>query len=292
MTARLGTAGTGTLVERELIAAIALQLGSRREAAWIVECGGTERAQALADRRSSGEPLQYVLGSWPFRSVELDVDPNVLIPRPETEQVVEVALSELERVLIGRDPDQGAGVVADLGTGSGAIALSLALEAGARHPGLTVWAVDDSEGALVVAEANRARLRTMDPAAAARVELRRGSWFGGLPAEVVGTFDLVVSNPPYVSEQEYDHLDPVIRDWEPRRALVSGPGVSGAPGMADIETVVTGAKRWLHRSGSLVVELAPSQAGEAVDVALRVGFGWAEVALDLAGRPRTLVARR
>ena len=145
---------TGTPLERS----IAERVGSVREARWIVEhTGGEARsALALADRRAAGEPLQYVLGRWPFRCLELAVDRRVLIPRPETEQVVEVALAELASLVIGDgSPDRAVSrtgpVAVDLGTGSGAIALSLAVEGGAVAPDLVVWATDASDEALEVA---------------------------------------------------------------------------------------------------------------------------------------------
>jgi len=279
---------------RRLEDALADRLGSRREAHWILEHAGVSAAPGLAARRAAGEPLQYVLGRWPFRWLDLDVDPRVLIPRPETEQVVEVALAELERALarsVRTGPTPGP-VAADLGTGSGAIALSLATEAGASHPALQVWGTDRSEEALVVARGNLDRLAGLDPAAAARVRLVRGDWFTPLPGRLAGRLDLVVCNPPYVSEEEYPSLDPAVRDWEPRPALVAADGAGGVGGMADIEAVVGAAPRWLSRHGALVVEMAPHQATAARDVARRAGFGHVEVVRDLSGRDRALVARR
>jgi release factor glutamine methyltransferase len=106
-----------------------------------------------------------------------------------------------------------------------------------------------------------------------------------------GSVDLVVSNPPYVSEAEYGELDPTVRDWEPRRALVAAQGGAGVGGMADIETIVSLAPGWLRRTGSLVVEIAPGQARAAMDAARRSGFEEVAVEHDLADRPRALVAR-
>ncbi len=248
-------------------------------------------ALALADRRAAGEPLQYVLGTWPFRTLELEVDRRVLIPRPETEQVVDAALGELSRIAADREPAGQPTVCVDLGTGSGAIALSLAAE-GTTGGAVEIWATDASTDALEVARANRARLARRDPTAAARVTLAGGVWFEALPAALAGAVDLVVSNPPYVSEKEYPGLGPEVRDHEPRDALVAGPGANGRSGMADIEAVVAGAASWLRPSGGLVVELAPSQATAAVEAALRAGFSRARAASDLAGRLRMLVAER
>jgi release factor glutamine methyltransferase len=306
-----------------LVASIATQLGSAREAAWIVEQAAAELgrgrgddrragdrtldgrrlelvARGLADRRAAGEPLQYVLGHWQFRSVELKVDPRVLIPRPETEQVVQVALGQLERMSAGPlaganggEPAGGPGpsrVCVDLGTGSGAIALSLATEGAAGCSELEVWATDRSTDALEVAGENLRALSGSDGAAAGRVRLVEGSWFDALPPELAGRVDLMVSNPPYVSESEYSRLEPVVRDWEPRGALVASTGAGGVGGMAAIETIIAGARRWLRRSGALVVEIAPSQAEASVEAARRAGFGQVATERDLAGRQRMLVA--
>jgi release factor glutamine methyltransferase len=292
--------------DADLAAEVAARIGSTREAAWIVEHvdagraggGGDAAARrgaalALADRRAAGEPLQYVLGSWQFRTLELTVDRRVLIPRPETEQVVEVALDELARVAATRT-DDGTVVAVDLGTGSGAIALSLAVEGAVRAAParLEVWATDRSSDALDVARANLAALAAVDPEAAGRVTTAEGSWFDALAGGPVGPLDLVVANPPYVAEEEYDGLDPTVRAWEPLAALVAARGASGVAGMADVEAVVAGAARRLRPGGALVVELAPSQAYGAIDVARRAGFTRVGTARDLAGRLRMLVAGR
>ncbi len=284
--------GARTVGRAELVADIAEQLGSPLEARWIVDHAGPERARVLAGRRASGEPLQYVLGQWPFRSIELSVDPRVLIPRPETEQVVEVALAELGRSssatgVPGRMPSS-----VDLGTGSGAIALSLAVEGGAVLSALEVWATDASADALMVAHHNLDALAERDPAAAARVRIVHGSWFDALPVRLAGRLDLVVSNPPYVAKSEYSGLDPVVRDFEPRSALVAEAGADGTGGMAAIEAIVAEAPGWLRPTGVLVVEISPSRARACVDAAHRAGFGQVTTARDLAGRLRVLVARR
>ena len=307
-----------------LVASIAARLGSAREAGWIVEhaeaevgrrCGHDREAadrspdhrridstaRALADRRAAGEPLQYVLGHWQFRSLGLNVDPRVLIPRPETEQVVQVALDQLELMSGGPRAGRGGGgpaggpgssrVCVDLGTGSGAIALSLAVEGAADCRGLEVWATDRSADALEVAGDNLRALANSDGAAAGRVRLVGGSWFDALPSELAGRVDLMVSNPPYVSESEYSRLEPVVRDWEPRGALVASSGAGGVGGIAAIETIIAGSRRWLRHSGCLVVEIAPSQAEASVEAARRAGFGHVTTDFDLTGRQRMLVAR-
>jgi release factor glutamine methyltransferase len=247
----------------------------------------------------SGEPLQYVLGTWPFRHLELTVDRRVLIPRPETEQMVDVALTELARLATpSGNVDDSTGwwsgrnerIAVDLGTGSGAIALALATEGATIGEHLAVWATDISPGALAVAEENRRALG--DAPGASHVHLVEGSWFAALPPELAGRVDLVVSNPPYVAEEDLDGLDPAVRDWEPRQALVAGTGSTGVGGMAAIEEIIRAAPAWLRPAGALVFELDPRQAAAARDEARRAGFGQVAVEPDLCGRDRVLVARR
>ena len=288
----------------DLVAEVAARVGSTREARWIVEhviadvrTGGRPTsprvaAMEMADRRATGEPLQYVFGTWPFRSLELAVDRRVLIPRPETEQVVEIALAELARIAEARSVNDRPLICVDLGTGSGAIALALASEGAPAGRPIEVWATDASADALDVARSNRDTLAATDPVAAGRVTFVEGSWFDALPDRLARRVDLIVSNPPYVAEEEYDDLDPVVRDWEPRRALIAPRGRNGVAGMADVEAVVAGSPTWLAQSGVLVVELAPAQAYGAIDAARRAGLSRVETAYDLAGRLRMLVAER
>lgn len=274
--------------DRQLVASIAEQVGSRQEARWIVQHGGSEHAQELADRRKAGEPLQYVLGTWPFRNLELRVDPRVLVPRPETEQLVDVALEELERLRHDGSPST---VAVDLGTGSGAIALSLALEGQAICPDLEVWATDASTDALAVARENLESLGRVDPNAARRVRMAPGSWYDALPGELAGRVDLLVSNPPYVAVSEYVDLEPTVREWEPRDALVSGEGTGGVGGMAAIEEIIAGAPRWLARPGAMVIEIAPVLAEECIASARWAGYEQVALHQDLAGRVRFVVVR-
>lgn len=268
-------------------------LGDGREARWLVEeasgvplgrasgpAGDKARArlESMVSRRAAGEPLQYVLGSWPFRRVDLMVDRRVLIPRPETEQVVGVALVELDR-LRAASPRGKRFTSVDLGTGSGAIALSLASE----RTGVDVWAIDSSPGAVEVARANLAGLGGR---AATRVRIAPGDWWSGLPAGLRGSVDLAVTNPPYVSTAEMEALDPVVRDWEPRRALEAGPA-----GTEAAARILQEAPAWLARPSALVMEIAPHQAEAVTGLAMAAGFGDVSVDPDLAGRPRALVAR-
>lgn len=239
----------------------------------LVTVRGVARLDALVARRRAGEPLQYVLGHWSFRTLDLLVDRRVLIPRPETEMVAEVALAEVDRVAASRTPVR----VADLGTGSGALALAIAVE----RPVTEVWATDVSDDALAVARANLAALGRP----ATRVRIAAGSWFDALPDDLVGGFDVIVSNPPYVAEG--DDVDEVVAAWEPALALWSGP-----TGLDALRVVVGGADRWLTTDGALVVELAPTQAATVTGLARAAGFGDVRVVADLAGRDRIVVARR
>lgn len=236
---------------------------------------GVAAVDAMVGRRQAGEPLQYVLGSWAFRTLELAVDARVLIPRPETEQVVEVALA-LAR---GRRAEGYRRLLAaDLGTGSGAIALSLAVELPVGA--VQVWATDVSPEALAVASSNAAGAGR----AAAQVRVAEGSWYDALPADLAGRFDLIVANPPYVAEG--DDLPPDVRDWEPAAALLAG-----VDGLDALRVIVAGAPGWLAPGGALVCEIGADQ-GEAVQaLAEAAGLVTVEVRPDLAGRDRILVAR-
>jgi len=288
---------------RDLLSSVSAVVGSGVEARWIVayaagvttsdlltqldtEVGPavSDAVRDMVDRRVAGEPLQYVLGTWAFRTLELRVDPRALIPRPETEQVVSAALDELDaqHSRLGR---RSPVVAADLGTGSGAIALSLAAE---FEPDglLDVWATDVSAEAIELLGQNLAALADRHPDAAARVRVARGSWFGALPVELAGRLTLVVSNPPYVSQEEWEELDAVVRDREPKGALVPGPS-----GFEALDVLLHQAPLWLAPGGSLVVELAPGQARTVKDNALELGYENPEVREDLAGRPRMLVTR-
>ena len=265
-------------------------LGSDADARWIVEeASGYERAElivrldepvtarcgahvaAMVERRLAGEPIQYVVGHWGFRDIDLMIDRRVLIPRPETEQVVEWAIAEA-RALGG-----GNLTVADLGTGSGAIALSLARALRTA----TVWATDASPDALDVARANTTGVGMW---AATRVRLVEGSWWDALPADLRGRFDLVVSNPPYIGDDE--PLPQEVDDWEPRLALRAGPD-----GLNAVRQIVGAAGEWLRPGGVLVVEIAPLQKVEVLALARAAGASSAEVRRDALGRDRALVAR-
>jgi release factor glutamine methyltransferase len=237
---------------------------------------GVAHLDALVARRVAGEPIQYVLGHWAFRHLDLLVDRRVLIPRPETEQVVEVALAALDRVRAGR-PDGHRPLVADLGTGSGAIALSIATE----RPGSRVWASDRSADALAVARANLAGLGM----AGSAVQLAEGPWFDALPEQLRGELDLIISNPPYIAETEV--LDVSVAAWEPIEALVPGP-----TGLEDLEQIVTDAVRWIAPGGALVVEIGHAQAAAVRSLFEAQGLTDVRVHQDLAGLDRAVAGTR
>lgn len=238
--------------------------------------GGVRRLDAMVARRTAGEPIQYVLGRWSFRSLDLMVDRRVLIPRPETEVVTGIALDELSRLVELRGEGKALNVV-EVGTGSGAIALALAVE----QPRAQVVAVERSPDALDVARANLAGVGR----AATRVQLVEGDLFTGVPGRLAGTVDLVVANLPYIADAEV--LDASVTDWEPAEALRSGP-----TGTELLERIVDEAPRWLAPDGVLVLEMAPDQTDDLAERALSSGFGEARVEPDLAGLPRAVVARR
>jgi release factor glutamine methyltransferase len=211
----------------------------------------------LVARRERREPLAYVLGEWGFRRLTLAVDARVLVPRPETEVVVDRCLARLAGLPAPR--------VLDVGTGSGAIALAIADE----HPGAAVTGLDASPHALDVARENARRTGLA-------VDLVEWNLFSGLPD---GPWDLVVSNPPYVGLAEIERLEPEVRDWEPRRALV-GEGATEAVGRA--------ARDALRPGGTLVLEVADGDADRVAGLLRHLGYNGVTVAKDLAGRDRVV----
>lgn len=225
----------------------------------VLTQGELARLGELVERRAHREPLAYVLGEWGFRRLVLRVDSRVLVPRPETELVVERCL-ELIRELDGPR-------VLDVGTGSGAIALAIADE----HPGARVTAIDSSAAALEVARQNVELAQLFD-----RIQLAEHDLAAGL---ALGRFDLVVSNPPYVRPDEIDRLEPEVRDWEPRAALV-------ADGMG--EAVAAAAPAALSAGGWLVLEAAAGGAPSLVRKLRELNYLYVESFQDLAGIERVV----
>jgi release factor glutamine methyltransferase len=244
---------------------VAYVLGISRSDLYIPERKLSEeeirRLRSVQERRRMREPLAYILGEWGFRRLTLKVDRRVLVPRPETEVLVDRCLERLRDLPRPR--------VLDVGVGSGAVALAIADE----HPGAQVVAVDRSADALAVARENLERLG-VDGA----VELRRGDLLAGLS----GPFDLVVSNPPYVSPDEYSTLQPEIRVYEPREALVGvGVGMAIARGALDV----------LTSGGWAVLECGDGQADDLAAEFERLGYREVAKTRDLAGRERIVEGR-
>jgi release factor glutamine methyltransferase len=219
------------------------------------------RARELVSRRARREPLQYILGEWGFRRLTLRVDSRALIPRPETEMLVERALA----LIAGSDAPR----VLDVGTGSGAIALALADE----HPGADVTGIDVSQDALALAAEN-VELTGL------AVTLAQGDLRTGLPP---GPWDLVVSNPPYVHEIDRNALPPEVRDYEPELALY-GEGVHAM--------LVAAAVRVLAPRGAIAVEVGDGQAAGVATLFEESGLHQVAVSNDLAGRERVVEGRR
>lgn len=226
-----------------------------------------ETVRPLLRRRAQGEPLQYIMGWTEFHGLRLKVDRRALIPRPETELLVERLI---ERNVIS------AGRILDLGTGSGAIALALAKQ----YPEAKVVAVDSSEAALELARENAAQ-----SGLAERVEYIRSDWFSAVPSEA--RFDLIVANPPYLSAEETAATAPEVKNFEPASALTSG----GPDGMQDLERIIAAAKDFLAPGGLLALETGISQHPTLLARAREAGFPEPESLRDLTGRDRFIFAR-
>jgi len=227
-----------------------------------------EAFKPLLRRRAGREPLQYIIGRTGFRELELKTDPRVLIPRPETELLVQEVLDWASA---------GAESVWDMGTGAGAVALSLAAEGTWTR----VVATDVSPEALSVAADNAERYDL-----GGHVEFREGSLFE--PLEEGERFDVIVSNPPYIAEGEKGELQPEVRDWEPPEALFAGED-----GLDVIRQLVAGAPKHLLSGGLLAFECGLGQAeGIAADVQATGAFGAVRIRADLTGRPRFVTAER
>ncbi|TEA79212.1 peptide chain release factor N(5)-glutamine methyltransferase [Allopusillimonas ginsengisoli] len=245
------------------------------------------RFRKLEQRRLHGEPMAYILGSREFMSREFRITPDVLIPRPETELLVELALRFLrmreqqtrDRVAQGETPVLR---VLDLGTGSGAIAVSLALEC----PAAQVTATDISPRALAIAVENARIL-------GARVEFFCGTWYDALlrpdntdngagpkPISLANKYDLIVSNPPYIAAAD-THLQQGDVRFEPAQALTDG-----ADGLSDLQAIAQGAMQWLKPGGGLYMEHGWDQSAAVRDILLRSGFGQVNSSADLAGIER------
>ena len=251
------------------------ELAQRMVVAPALRPGEGDRIEGALHRRLRGEPLAYAVGEAPFRDLVLQVDRRVLIPRPETEIVVEEAL----RVAAGMP----GGVAADIGTGSGAIALALATEG--RFD--LVIATDVSVDALTVAQENAERLQQQGTAMAPLAFLH-GADLAPLASRGTGgeLARVIVSNPPYIAYEEAELLPPSVRDWEPPLALFAADG-----GLARYAVLVQGARACLEPGGWLVLELDANRAAPVAAMATAAGYEAVQVRQDLAGRDRVLLAR-
>lgn len=222
-------------------------------------------------RRATGEPLQYILGEAAFRHLTLKVDPSVLIPRPETEILVDQALEAIDRAIALR----GEARVLDLCTGSGCIALSIAHE---RAP-VRVWATDISRAALDVAYGNAALVGVED-----RVELIECDLAAGVDVDLLGTFDVVISNPPYIPTADLESLPDEVSRFEPRVALDGG-----VDGLEVFDRIAQASRRLLRPGGLLACELDENRVCAAADKCVE-WYQEVRVVRDLAGRDRIVTA--
>ena len=276
----------GHITWRELMANTAETLSDSAVARWLCEHASgldaeefTAELDELVNARSGihldamirrvldGEPIQYVMGRWAFRYLDLMVDQRVLIPRPETELAVEIVLRHV-------GSSKGPFTMADLGTGSGAIGLSLLHELPLHSA--TVWMTDASSDAIDVARANAAGIGR--PAVGARFEV--GSWWDALPSDSAGLFDVVVSNPPYIARGDAE-VEASVNEWEPHSALFAGDD-----GLDDIRVISSGATQWLRSGGLLVVEMGYTQAEAVSALFAAAGLTGVTVHKDLAGHDR------
>lgn len=230
-----------------------------------------DQAASLAgmlDRRKADEPLQYITGMAAFRDIELEVGPGVLVPRPETEILVSRALDEIATLA---EP-----LVFDVGAGSGAIAISIALE----RPDAKILAVELSPDAMVWAKRNIASSGTSN------IELFEGDLFAAFPTALVGSVDLIVANPPYLSLSELKACDADVREHEPEVAILSGPTGLEVPGRVIVEALP-----WLRPKGTLLMEISPNQANK-LKAMMGSHYRDVQLLLDLSGKQRLLEGRR
>jgi release factor glutamine methyltransferase len=227
------------------------------------------RFESLIRRRAGREPLAYIVGRKEFHSLEFEVGPAVLVPRPETETIVDVALKLIAQHANCR--------LLDIGTGCGAIALAVAFNA----PGVRVVATDISTDALAIAHCNAVRLGLES-----RTRFIHADCWDTLDGgEPLGRFDIVVSNPPYVCDSEIARLEPEIRDFEPRVALDGGPD-----GLDFYHRIAAGLGDHLSDGGAVILEVGKGQAAAVATILEAAGFPGAVVSNDLSGTPRAVHA--
>ena len=279
---------------REMLSSTSDIVGDRIVAKWLCEHAAgvnstewldildedvTERCglhlDAMMRRYLAGEPLQYVLGRWAFRHLDLLVDTRVLIPRPETEQLVDLVIDFLhEHTPQGGDPL----TAVDLGTGSGAIGLSLLTEMPLGT--VEVWLTDASQDAIDVAQANIAGIGR----AGMYGHIALGGWYEALPRSIQNKVDVVVSNPPYIADNDPD-IENIVRTWEPSSALFAG-----TDGLSDIRVIVANARKWLRSGGLLAIEIGHRQSDEVVSLFEIAGFNKIQKHADATGISRFVTA--
>lgn len=223
--------------------------------------------ESLVSRRVNGEPIAYILGKKGFHNIELLVGPGVLIPRPETELLVEIALDEIAKL-------NAPSTILDLGTGSGAIALSIA----SACPDASLVATDQSIDALLIAQQNAQSLKL-----SSRVQFAQGNWYEAIVPK--SRFNIIVSNPPYIADQD-PHLKLGDLRFEPISALSDH-----ASGLTCLETIISGAQSHLMPGGLLAVEHGFDQSKEVVELLDLANFEQIQVHLDLAGHCRAASGR-
>ncbi len=226
----------------------------------LLTAAEVDRLRAMVVRRGQREPLQHILGQVEFRTLTLKSDARALVPRPETEELVDLALALFSA--------ESAVRVLDLGTGSGALALSLAAE----RPQWQVTAVDVSSAALALARENAQACGLTE-----RVQFLESNWF----SQVSGTFDLIVANPPYLTEAEVASAEPEVQQFDPRNALVSAED-----GVADLRKILTATPAYLAPQGWLLCETGIAQHPVLAEISAQVGYVQAKGLADLSGRPR------
>lgn len=251
------------------------------EARWLVEhvvaSATPRRLEPLVRRRLAGEPLQLLLGRWPFRTVELTLQPGVFVPRPETEVVAGIAIDHVRG--LGRPV-----LAAEPCTGTGAITCALVAEV----DGIEVVASDLDAGAVALARRNLAEVREASAAVVrgSRAEVHLGDLLAPVPSDLRGRLDLLVANPPYLPAADRDTLATEVVDHDPAAALFGGPD-----GHEVVDRLVAAAPGWLAPGGLLVLEIDERRGCEVADRARSAGLCEVRVAPDLSGRDRALVAR-
>ena len=231
--------------------------------------------RSLIKRRLQHEPLQYITGVQEFWSLNFIVNPQVLIPRPESEMLVELTINQLKASdAFGNHPPR----ILELGTGCGAVTISLAKDIREAE----IWATDISSEALKLATLNAKKHGVND-----RIEFKRGDLWNPLIDQDI-TFDIILSNPPYIAYEEYNDLPPEIRDHEPRTALDGKRG-----GMYYIEKILREGPRFLKRGGFILLEMSPDQTNKALDLISQInGYGEASRIKDYSHRYRVVMAQR